>query len=64
MIKKISLQTIPNDLTKRSNVVENDVVIKTVHDEWFKIVNTNHTNDISNLVKIADYITKFQRNRR
>ena len=64
LIKKISLKTISNDLTKLSNVVENDVIVKTVYDEWGKKVNTNHTNDTSNLVKIADYITRFKRNRR
>ena len=64
LIKKISLKTISNDLTKLSNVVANDVIVKTVYDEWGKKVNTNHTNDTSNLVKIADYITRFKRNRR
>ena len=64
LIKKISLKTISNDLTKLSNVVENDVIVKTVYDEWGKKLNTNHTNDTSNLVKIADYITRFKRNRR
>ena len=41
----------PVDLSKLSNVVKNNVVKKTKHDELVKNVNTIQTTDTSNLVQ-------------
>ena len=45
------LETNPVDLSKLSNVVKNNVVKKTKHDELVKNVNTIQTTDTSNLVQ-------------
>ena len=50
------LVPIPNDLSKLSNVVENDVVKKTVYD---KLVTKVNNIDASGLVKKTDYNTKI-----
>ena len=49
------LGTVPVDLSKLSNVVKNDVVKKTVYDEFVAKVNNI---DTSGLVKKTDYNTK------
>ena len=45
------LETNPVDLSKLSNVVKNNVVKKTKHDELVKNVNAIQTTDTSNLVQ-------------
>ena len=50
------LATVPLDLSKLSNVIENDVVKKTVHDKLIAKVNNI---DTSGLVKKTDYNTKI-----
>ena len=45
------LETAPVDLCKLSNLVKNDVVKKTEHNELVKKVNNVSTTDTSNLVK-------------
>ena len=51
----VKLETVPTDLTELSNVVDNDVVKKTVYDKLDKKVNAVEPNK---LVKKTDYDTK------
>ena len=53
------LETTPEDSSKLSNEVKNDVVKKTVHDELVIKFNAIQTTDTSNLVKKSDYNTKI-----
>ena len=53
------LETTPEDLSKLSNEVKNDVVKKTVYDELVIKFNAIQTTDTSNLVKKSDYNTKI-----
>ena len=53
------LETTPEDSSKLSNEVKNDVVKKTVYDELVIKFNAIQTTDTSNLVKKSDYNTKI-----
>ena len=51
---------VPTDLSKLSDVVNNEVIKKNVYNKLVKNVNAIKTLDISNLVKKADYDTKAE----
>ena len=53
------LETIPFDLSKLSNVIENEVLKKTVYGEFVKKANVIETIDSSDFIKKADYVTNI-----
>ena len=54
------LVPVPTDLSKLSDVGNNEVIKKNVYNELVKNINAIKTVDISDLVKKADYDTKVE----
>ena len=54
------LEFVPPDLSKLSNVMDNDIVKKVVCDELVKKVNTIYATDTSKLVAKIDNYTKIK----
>ena len=54
------LKTVPDNLSKLSNAVKNDVVKKTLYDELIKNVNAIQSNDTSDLVKMPTKTQKLK----
>ena len=54
------LKTVPDNLSKLSNAVKNDVVKKTLYNELIKNVNAIQSNDTSDLVKMPTKTRKLK----
>ena len=54
------LKTVPDNLSKLSNAVKNDVVKKTLYNELIKNVNAIQSNDTSDLVKMPTKTQKLK----